>query len=75
MNAPYYDNEQIFASPFGLLPRQLVFMNTSGKMGYLMSPLPLVFLLNGKTGYLISRFATDVLFQWQNRVSFDSFCH
>jgi hypothetical protein len=25
--------------------------------------------------YLVTHFATDVLFQWQNGVSFDSFCH
>jgi hypothetical protein len=37
--------------------------------------LPMVFLFSGKTGYLMTHFATDVLIQWQNEVSFDSFCH
>jgi hypothetical protein len=36
--------------------------------------LPLVFFFSGKMGYPMTHLATGVPFQWQSKVSSDSFC-
>jgi hypothetical protein len=50
-------------------------VNTSGKMRYILTHLPVVFLFSGKMRYLINYFDTSALIHCQKDVSSDSFCH